>query len=121
MTEDNEEFISLLELTEYEATALEELLLLGRTTAPNLSDATGISKARIYGVLEALSEAGYVKMIPGRPKQYEPHDPSEIVDRAVANHRHAYEQFREDVNAVEESFVDTYLLTARESRRSRRA
>ena len=108
MPDADEDFISLLELTEYEATALEELLLLGRTTAPDLSDATGIPKARIYGVLESLAEAGYIKMIPGRPKQYEPHDPSELVDRAVANHRHAYEQFRDDVSAVEGSFVDTY-------------
>jgi len=108
MSDSGDEFLSLLDLTEYEAAALEELLLLGRTTAPDLAEATGIPKARIYGVLDSLSEAGYVKVIPGRPKRYQPHDPSAIAERAIANRRHAYERFREDVQAVEKSFVDAY-------------
>jgi sugar-specific transcriptional regulator TrmB len=108
MSDAGETLFSLLDLTEYEETALEELLLLGRTTAPDLAEATGIPKARIYGVLDSLSEAGFVKVIPGRPKRYQPHEPSEIVDRAIANQQHAYEQFREDVTAVEDSFVETY-------------
>jgi len=108
MSDPGDDFLSLLDLTEYEAAALEELLLLGRTTAPDLAEATGIPKARIYGVLDSLAEAGYVKVIPGRPKRYQPHDPSEIAERAVANRRHAYERFREDVEAIEGSFVDAY-------------
>jgi len=108
MAEPGADLFSLLDLTEYESDALEELLLLGRTTAPDLAEATGIPKARIYGVLDALAEAGYVKMIPGRPKQYEPHEPAAIAERAVENRRHAYERFREDVEAVEEAFVDEY-------------
>ena len=100
MSDPGDDFLSLLDLTEYEAAALEELLLLGRTTAPDLAEATGIPKARIYGVLDSLAEAGYVKVIPGRPKRYQPHDPSEIAERAVANRRHAYERFREDVEAT---------------------
>ena len=108
MSDSGEDLFSLLDLTEYEAAALEELLLLGRTTAPDLAEATGIPKARIYGVLDSLSEAGYVKVIPGRPKRYEPYDPAEIADRAVENRRHAYEQFRQDVEAVEAEFVEAY-------------
>lgn len=108
MSDTGDDLFALLDLTEYEAAALEELLLLGRTTAPDLAEATGIPKARIYGVLDSLSEAGYVKVVPGRPKRYEPHEPSAITDRAVENRRHAYERFREDIEAVEESFVDTY-------------
>ncbi|QAU12247.1 TrmB family transcriptional regulator [Halorubrum sp. BOL3-1] len=108
MSESSEEFFSLLDLTEYEAEALEELLLLGRTTAPDLAEATGIPKARIYGVLDSLAEAGYIKMISGRPKRYEPHEPAAITERVVENRRHAYERFREDVEAIEEAFVDEY-------------
>ncbi|MDB2283306.1 helix-turn-helix domain-containing protein [Halorubrum ezzemoulense] len=108
MADTGEAFFSLLDLTEYEADALEELLLLGRTTAPDLAEATGIPKARIYGVLDSLAEAGYIQVIPGRPKRYQPHEPAEITDRAVENQRHAYERFREDVEAIEDSFVDAY-------------
>jgi len=108
MSNDDETLFSVLELTEYEEAALEELLMLGRTTAPDLAEATGIPKARIYGVLDALAEAGYIKMIPGRPKQYQPHEPETIVDRAVMNRQDNYEQFKTEVNAVADSFVESY-------------
>lgn len=108
MADTGEAFFSLLDLTEYEADALEELLLLGRTTAPDLAEATGIPKARIYGVLDSLAEAGYIQVISGRPKRYQPHEPAEITDRAIENQRHAYERFREDVEAIQDSFVEAY-------------
>lgn len=108
MSDSGEDLFSLLDLTEYEADALEELLLLGRTTAPDLAEATGIPKARIYGVLDSLSEEGFVKVIPGRPKRYQPYEPEAIVERAVENQRHTYEQFRSEIETLEESFVDAY-------------
>jgi len=103
-----EELLSRLELTEYEETALEYLFRLGRTTAPDLSEATGIPKARIYGVLDSLSESGYVKVIPGRPKEYETKPPGAILDRAVENRRQAYESFEHELDSIREAFVGTF-------------
>ena len=100
--------LETLELTEYEAQALDRLLELGRTTAPNLADATGIPKARIYGVLESLSNQGYVKVIPGRPKEYQPKPPSEILERATANRRQAYEAYRQDIEGMRDAFLEHY-------------
>jgi sugar-specific transcriptional regulator TrmB len=94
-----------LDLTEYETTALAELLRIGRTTAPNLAEATGIPKARIYGVLDSLAEDGYIKIVPGRPKEYQAKHPEEVVDRAVENRRQAYEQHRADIEAAREEFL----------------
>ena len=94
-----------LDLTEYETTALAELLAIGRTTAPNLAEATGIPKARIYEVLDGLAERGFVKVVPGRPKEYHPRSPAEILDRAAENRRQAYEQYRADVEAAREEFL----------------
>ncbi|WP_254280369.1 TrmB family transcriptional regulator [Haloarcula marina] len=95
-------------LTEYETTAVEELLSLGRTTAPNLAEATGIPKARIYGVLDSLADRGFVKVIPGRPKEYQPKSPEEILDRAVENRRQSYESFAGDVAAQRDAFLAEY-------------
>ncbi|WP_254274269.1 TrmB family transcriptional regulator [Haloarcula marina] len=95
-------------LTEYETTAVEELLSLGRTTAPNLAEATGIPKARIYGVLDSLADRGFVKVIPGRPKEYQPKSPEEILDRAVENRRQSYESFAGDVEAQRDAFLAEY-------------
>ena len=98
----------LLDLGEYERTALAELLTLGRTTAPNLAEATGIPKARIYGVLDSLADRGFVKVIPGRPKEYQPRSPEAILDRAAENRRQAFEAFRSDLESSRESFLETF-------------
>ena len=94
-----------LGLTEYEAIALRKLLTLGRTTAPSLAEATDIPKARIYGVLESLSDRGFIKIIPGRPKEYQPKPPEEVLDRAVENRRQDYEQFAGTVEELREAFL----------------
>ncbi len=109
------ELLERLGLTEYERTALAELLTLGRTTAPNLAEATGIPKARIYGVLDALADEGYIKVIPGRPKEYQPRSPDAILDRAAENERQAFEDFRRDVEAMRESFLAEFGPRYRQS------
>lgn len=106
MTDD--ELFSALDLTEYERQSLERLIELGRTTAPNLSEATGIPKARIYGVLDSLSDDGYVEVIPGRPKQYQPKPPEEILDSAVEAERQAFESYRHEIEQQREAFVEQF-------------
>ncbi|WP_276260795.1 TrmB family transcriptional regulator [Haloglomus litoreum] len=102
---DGTDVFDALDLTEYEETALSNLLRLGRTTAPNLAEATGIPKARIYGVLDALADQGFVKVIPGRPKEYQSRAPAEIVDRAKENRRQAYESAAKELEAGREAFL----------------
>ena len=94
-----------LDLSEYETTALSNLLTLGRTTAPNLAEATGIPKARIYGVLDGLADRGFIKEIPGRPKKYQPKSPEEILDRATENRRQSFEQFHRDLEDHRAAFL----------------
>jgi len=98
----------MLELTEYEREALETLLSLGRTTAPNLAEATGIPKARIYGVLDTLSDRGFIKVIPGRPKEYQPKPPEEVLERAVENRRQDLAGFEDAVEERREAFLEEY-------------
>ncbi|WP_136715451.1 TrmB family transcriptional regulator [Halorientalis salina] len=108
MTEEAAGIFDRLGLTEYETTALTELLTLGRTTAPNLAEATGIPKARIYGVLDSLSDRGYIEIVPGRPKEYQPKSPEEILDRARENRRQDYEQFCQDLSDHREAFLSEF-------------
>ncbi|WP_159900476.1 TrmB family transcriptional regulator [Salinirussus salinus] len=105
MTDAPADMLERLGLTEYEQTALAELLALGRTTAPNLAEATGIPKARIYGVLDSLADQGYIEVIPGRPKEYQPKPPEEVLDRAVENHRQEFERYRQDLDSMREDFL----------------
>ena len=103
-----ENLLEPLDLKEYEATALDHLLSFGRTTAPDLSEATGIPKARIYGVLDALADRGFIEIIPERPKQYQPKAPAKILERAKENERQTYESRTEELESVREEFVETY-------------
>jgi predicted transcriptional regulator len=100
-----QELLDPLDLSEYEQQALSQLLALGRTTAPNLAEATGIPKARIYGVLDGLADRGFVEVIPGRPKQYKPKAPAEILDRAAENRRQDLAQFRQELEAMRSEFL----------------
>lgn len=108
MDVDVEAAFEQLELKEYETTALKSLLRLGRTTAPNLAEVTGIPKARIYGVLDELAERGYIKIIPGRPKAYVPKSPATILEQAKTNKKQEYEQFCADLERVREPFIDQF-------------
>jgi sugar-specific transcriptional regulator TrmB len=83
-------------------------LTLGRSTAPNLAEATGIPRARIYEVLEELSDRGFVEVIPGRPKEYQAKHPREILDRAVENERQSFESFQHEIADVRDEFVETF-------------
>lgn len=97
-----------LNLGEYETTAMKALLTHGRSTAPNLVEATGIPNARIYSVLEELADRGFIKIIPGRPKQYQPKSPEEILDRAVENRRQEFESFETEIQELEDRFIETF-------------
>ena len=105
---DGTQLLEALELKEYERTALDQLLRLGRTTAPNLAEASGIPKARVYGVLESLGDEGFIEIIPGRPKEYQPKAPEEILQRAKANRRQAYEAYCREIDSVSETFLNHY-------------
>ncbi|WP_158855680.1 TrmB family transcriptional regulator [Halorhabdus sp. CUG00001] len=109
MTDDSaQQLFDRLDLREYEATALRQLLTVGRTTAPNLAEGTGIPRARIYEVLATLADAGYVKEVPGRPKEYEAKHPEAIVERAIENRRQSFETFREDVQSLRAPFLEEF-------------
>lgn len=97
-----------LGLTEYETDALIKLFDLGRTTAPSLSEATGIPKARIYDVLDSLADEGYVDVIPGRPKEYIAKSPAEVLDRAAENRRQSFERFKQELERNREAFLSEY-------------
>ncbi|MCW4013558.1 MAG: hypothetical protein NWF07_11290 [Candidatus Bathyarchaeota archaeon] len=67
-------------LNEYQASALAHLMFLGETKATTLSKSSGVPNARIYGVLDELSQKGLIIIRPGRPALYAPLTPQEIAD-----------------------------------------
>lgn len=85
-------------LNEYQASALAHLMYLGETKATTISKASGVPNARIYGVLDELSQKGLLIMRPGRPAFYAPLSPEEIADALVSVSR---EEVRRRLSVVE--------------------
>lgn len=107
-TQGPKQLLEHLELKKYESTALEHLLAIGRTTAPNLAEATDIPKARIYGVLDSLADMGYIKIIPGHPKEYQSKAPAKILNRAKENRRQEFESYSQEIESIREKFLGTF-------------
>ena len=103
-----DELLETLDLKEYEETALKKLISMGRTTAPNIAEATEIPKSRIYGVLDNLADRGFIKVIPGRPKKYQPKPPEKVVETAKENLRQEYRQIEDSIEESKGSFLDKY-------------
>lgn len=85
-------------LNEYQASALSHLIFLGETKATILSKSSGVPNARIYGVLDELSQKGLIIVRPGRPALYAPLTPLEISDALVAASRL---EIRKQLNVIE--------------------
>ena len=105
---DADRVFALLELSKYETTALQALFQVGRTTAPALTELTDIPKARIYEVLNALADRGFVEVTPTRPKEYAPKSPAVVLDRAVENERDAFESQVASLEMIRAPFIDAY-------------
>jgi sugar-specific transcriptional regulator TrmB len=85
-------------LNEYQASALSHLLYLGETKATILSKASSVPQARIYGVLDELSQKGLIIIRPGRPALYAPLSPEEISDALISASRG---ELREKLSVIE--------------------
>jgi sugar-specific transcriptional regulator TrmB len=85
-------------LNEYQASALSHLMYLGEIKATILSKASGVPNARIYGVLDELSQKGLIIIRPGRPALYASLTPQEIADALITASR---EEIRKELSIIE--------------------
>lgn len=97
-------------LNDYQASALSHLLYLGETKATTLSRASGVPTARIYGVLDEMSQRGLVTIRPGRPVLYSPMSPADIANALIAEAR---EDIRRRLMTIE-SYTEEFTSLAEE-------
>ena len=64
--------------TEYEANAYAALVGLGRGTAREICEISGVPHGRIYTVLKALADKGFVEVHDGVPTIFQPQDITEV-------------------------------------------
>ena len=97
-------------LNEYQASTLSHLLYLGETKATTLSKASSVPHARIYGVLDELSQMGLLTIKPGRPALYSPMSPADIATALIADAR---DEIRRRLRVIE-SYSEEFTSVAEE-------
>jgi HTH-type transcriptional regulator, sugar sensing transcriptional regulator len=82
-TKNLQEQLSLIGLTEYEVKVYIELINNDKLGATNISKNSGVSRGRIYEVLDNLINKGFCKIIPGATKSYKAVAPEVAIDNVI--------------------------------------
>ena len=95
-----ESWLARIGLTTSEVKVYLALMRLGSTTTGPLIDESGVSRSKIYHVLERLIRKGIVTvMVKAKTKQYNPADPGKF--RTYLDSQHdAFEQLEKDANTL---------------------
>ncbi len=104
--------LNLLEklgLSRYQAKALLALMEHGEAKASDVSDLSGVPRAKIYAVLDQLADMGYVDKIPGRPVRFRAKKPDEVVERLKYNTLVEYSRKLEMLENVEKELFESLM------------
>ncbi|WP_456468426.1 TrmB family transcriptional regulator [Archaeoglobus sp.] len=86
-----EGILERLGLSSYQAKALVSLLKCGEAKASEISELSGVPRAKVYEVLNQLVDLGLVDKIPTRPVRFRARKPEEILERLRRNIMMEYE------------------------------
>ena len=96
-------------LTEYEAKAYLALLNTHLNTATQVSEKSGVPRTKIYSVLEALKDKGWVRVYSGVPLLFKAVAPRAVFEKVKGDLERFLESvqatLKEEVNCVCEKFV----------------
>lgn len=82
--EEESKILQRIGLTEYESRIMAALFARSETTALEIAEISGVPITKLYSVLKALENRGFVKTTLSRPKMFRPVDPSAVVDSVLS-------------------------------------
>jgi len=96
-------------LTEYEAKAYLALLNTHLSTATQVSEKSGVPRTKMYSVLEALRNKGWVHVYSGVPLLFQAVEPMRVFEKAKEDYAELVDSvkttLKEKVNNMKEKFV----------------
>ncbi|MFO7967268.1 MAG: helix-turn-helix domain-containing protein [Archaeoglobaceae archaeon] len=95
-----------LGLSMYQSKALISLIQHGEAKASEISELSGVPRAKVYSVLDQLADTGLVDKKPGRPVKYRPKPPEKIVERLKYNIQLDYSERLKKVEEAEGELVE---------------
>jgi sugar-specific transcriptional regulator TrmB len=86
--------------TEYEAKAYAAIVGLGRGTAREVCDISGVPQGRIYTVLNTLAEKGFIFIEEGTPTYYLAENPAEVFSAVKDEYCSSMDEMIEDLRKL---------------------
>jgi len=96
---DIESFLESFGLSNYQARVLVALIQCGEGKASDISQLSGVPRAKVYSVLDQLVNLGLIDKRPGRPTYYIAKKPEEILERLRFN---VEAECREKIRRIED-------------------
>jgi sugar-specific transcriptional regulator TrmB len=93
--------------SEYETKAYMSLLRQGTASANDIASSADIPQSRVYDVLDSLESKGFVKVQPGRPKQFGSVKPETAIDRFCEFKRRKQTNELEEIRTLGSEFSET--------------
>ena len=103
---DIERIFESLGLSMYQARVLFSLIKHGEAKASDISELSGVPRAKVYSVLDQLVDMGFVDKKLGRPAKYKPKPPEKIVERLKYNILLDYTKRLKIVEEVESDLLE---------------
>jgi len=96
--------LELLGINKYEARAYEALLQLGKASAPEIAQESGVPYGRIYDTLNSLVSKGLVIIIPEKTKKFAP-APQDILEKLISERVAKISKLKEDLTKLKKIHV----------------
>ncbi len=103
---DIEKVLEDLGMSRYQAKTLVALMKHGEAKASDISELSGVPRAKIYAVLDQLADMGYVDKIPGRPARYRTKSPDRIIERLKYNTLLEYSRRLNTIESIEKELFE---------------
>ncbi len=104
--EDARDLLEKAGLTDYEATVLSYLLVMGESKASEIIEVSDVPSAKVYETLNELFRLGMVEKKPGRPTLYIPKAPTEIVNSMIEEKQKTLNEEIKRLNTLKHDFTD---------------
>jgi len=101
-----EKVLEELGLSSYQAKTLVALMKCGEAKASDVSELSGVPRAKIYAVLDQLADMGYVDKIPGRPARYRAKSPERVIERLKYNTLLEYSRRLNTIENIEKELFE---------------
>jgi len=100
-------WLQSLGFTEYQATLLSYLVLMGEGTASLLKEITGIPSAKIYETLNELATIGIIQVRTGRPAAYTALSPKRIMENLIEYKQKTFDKDMNELKKIARKFTKT--------------